>query len=507
MATEKQDINHLERAEDESPATSTRNVGEALDDDPVYSYAEQRKIIHRVDIRLITVAGIIYMNSLMDRSNLPNAGIAGMRVDLDMLENSRYSIIALVFFITYTFLQPPATLLTRKFGPRLFLSTICLAWGVVMVGFSFVTKWWELVPLRLVLGIFEAGYFPGVVYLISTWYSRYDMGKRYACFYALGLVASGCSGILAFGLQQLHGEGDLEGWRWIFLVFGLMTVAAAFLGYAFLVDFPDRAINKKYYGFINSDEIAFIIRRINKDRDDAGAEPWNFKKWLAAGKDWKIWTFAMLFFSLTTQAYSLAYFLPIILNGTLGFDIGMSQLLSAPPYGCAGIVMYALAWLGDRYRYRGPVIVFLACLGIIGTPILVQYIILKATVFLLTLFQRWAEAPGVRYFGIFLICCTANGGIPAVMAYQANNIRGQWKRAFASATLVGFGGIGGIAGSTIFRAEDAPNYDLGIIFCLCANVLMIVIVVVNSIIFRRQNKRADRGEIVLEGDPNFRYTL
>lgn len=118
--------------------------------------------------------------------------------------------------------------------------------------------------------------------------------------------------------------------------------------------------------------------------------------------------------------------------------------------------MYALAWLGDRYRYRGPVIVFLACLGIIGTPILVQYIILKATVFLLTLFQRWAEAPGVRYFGIFLICCTANGGIPAVMAYQANNIRGQWKRAFASATLVGFGGIGGIAGSTIFRAEDAP---------------------------------------------------
>lgn len=91
------------------------------------------------------------------------------------------------------------------------------------------------------------------------------------------------------------GEGGLEGWRWIFLVFGLLTVAAAFLGFAFLVDFPDRAINKKYYGFINSDEIAFIIRRINKDRDDAGAEPWDFMKWLAAGKDWKIWTFALLF--------------------------------------------------------------------------------------------------------------------------------------------------------------------------------------------------------------------
>lgn len=71
-----------------------------------------------------------------------------------------------------------------------------------MVGFSFVDEWWELIPLRLVLGLFEAAYFPGVIYLISTWYSRYDMHKRYAGFYGLGLVASGCSGILAFGVMQ-----------------------------------------------------------------------------------------------------------------------------------------------------------------------------------------------------------------------------------------------------------------------------------------------------------------
>lgn len=89
MTTDKEDVSHLERAKEESPATTTRNAGEALDDDSVYTYAQQRKIIHRVDLRLITVAGIIYMNSLMDRSNLPNAGIAGMRVDLEMV-NSRY---------------------------------------------------------------------------------------------------------------------------------------------------------------------------------------------------------------------------------------------------------------------------------------------------------------------------------------------------------------------------------------------------------------------------------
>lgn len=123
----------------------------------------------------------------------------------------------------------------------------------------------------------------------------------------------------------------------------------------------------------------------------------------------------------------------------MGFDVGMAQLLSAPPYGAAGIIMFACAWFGDRYRLRGPILFGLACLGIIGLPVL-----------------RWTTPPGVRYFGIFLICATANGGIPTVMAYQANNIRGQWKRAFASASLVGFGGLGGIAGSTVFRQQDSP---------------------------------------------------
>ncbi|GAB7361451.1 hypothetical protein MBLNU230_g1507t1 [Neophaeotheca triangularis] len=491
LSSTKEDIVHLEKsAAADTNYDKPQDVGESLDDDPVYSYKEQRKIIHRIDRRLITISGIIYMNSLMDRSNLPNANIAGMEDDLGLVGNNRYAILSLVFFITYTIFQPPATILTRTFGPRIFLSSICIAWGLVMVGFSFVDEWWELVPLRLVLGVFEAAYFPGVVYLISTWYARYDMQKRYAGFYALGLVASGFSGILAFGLQQLDGAGGLEGWRWIFLVFGLTTVAAGLAGYVFLVDFPDKALNKKYYGFVNKDEIAFILRRINKDRDDANMEPWNFKKWIGAGKDWKIWVFALQFFSLTCQAYSLAYFLPIILLYTLGFSVGESQLLTAPPYAFAGIVMIAAAWFGDKFHVRGPILATLSVTGIIGLALL-----------------GWTTQPGVRYFGIFLVCAACNGGIPTVMAYQANNIRGQWTRAFASATLVGFGGIGGIAGSTVFRNEDRPDYHFGLGWCIGCNILIITTVAINTFVFKRQNKRADRGEIVLAGDPNFRYTI
>ena len=112
-------------------------------------------------------------------------------------------------------------------------------------------------------------------------------------------------------LLQVHNEhatkiiqdglGGLEGWRWIFIVFGLMTVVAAVLGWMFLVDFPDAAIEKNHRKFLNRDEIAFVIRRIDKDRHDASREKWNFRKWLAAGKDWKIWMFALQFLSVSCR--------------------------------------------------------------------------------------------------------------------------------------------------------------------------------------------------------------
>ena len=93
------------------------------------------------------------------------------------------------------------------------------------------------------------------------------------------------------------------------------------------------------------------------------------------------------------------------------------------------------------------------------------------------------------------------------MAYQANNIRGQWKRAFCSATLIGFGGIGGIAGSLVFRRQDSPHFRPGVYAGIACNMLMLCIVAVNTIYFRRCNRLADQGKMIIEGDPNFRYTI
>ena len=113
---------------------------------------------------------------------------------------------------------------------------------------------------------------------------------------------------------------------------------------------------------------------------------------------------------------------------------------------------------------------------------------------------------GARYFGVFLGVTGCNANVPCILTFQANNIRGQWKRALASATLVGAGGIGGIIGSTVFRDQDSPTYIPGITTCLIANGMIIAITCLLELKFYYANKRAAQGGKVIEGLEGFRYT-
>jgi hypothetical protein len=121
--------------------------------------------------------------------------------------------------------------------------------------------------------------------------------------------------------------------------------------------------------------------------------------------------------------------------------------------------------------------------------------------------QGYSKNTAAQYFGVFLVTGGANANIPACMAYQANNIRGQWKRAFCSASLVGFGGIGGIAGSLVFRAQDAPLYRPGIYAAIACNVLIIIVVSILSVYFTICNRKQARGQKIIEGQEGFRYTI
>uniref|UniRef100_A0A0B7JV72 Major facilitator superfamily (MFS) profile domain-containing protein n=1 Tax=Bionectria ochroleuca TaxID=29856 RepID=A0A0B7JV72_BIOOC len=248
----------------------------------------------------------------------------------------------------------------------------------------------------------------------------------------------------------------------------------ACVGYFTIVDFPDRSVEKSW-NFLSEREYQWVIRKIAADRDDADIDKFDFKKWAASGLDPKVWGFALIFCFVTTTSYAVAYFLPIILRG-MGFSVAASQLLVAPPYVMACITMMIVSWF-----------VLLLFVGLV--------------------LMGFTMSIGSRYFGVFMVAAAANTNLPTIMAYQANNIRGQWKRAFCSATLVGFGGIGGIAGSLVFRTQDSPLYRPGIYATITCNSLVIIIVGLLSVHFRRCNKKADQGLLIIEGLEGFRYTI
>lgn len=515
MDYEKGGVAHLERTVSDDSVTSAV-VNDARID--ALTPEEQKKVIRRIDYRLVLTLGFMYMVSLMDRTNLGIAAVAGMSVDLKLSIGARYSIITCIFFISYVLLQPPATVVLRKVGPRVFLPTITILWGATMICFGFVKEWTQMLPLRIVLGIFEAGFFPGCAYLLSCWYPRYDLQKRNAVFYLIGSMSSAFSGILAYGFSQLAGHGHLgkdygqhygptkahphaasgimpgiAGWRWIFILQGLLTVVVGMIGAFTICDFPEEAANRvKSFAipFLSQREADFVVARIEKDRHDAIPEPFRLGHYLKQACDSKIWGFAWLFGLTTTSTYAIAYFLPIILEEGMGFSVRDAQCLIAPPYVVAAIWMYGCAWYGDKHHIRGPLIIVNGVMGVIGLALL-----------------GFTENVGVRYFGVFLATTAANANIPCILTFQANNIRGQWKRALASATLVGAGGIGGIVGSTVFRSQDKPSYRPGMYTTILANGLIIVITGLLMLKFHFANKRAARGGKVIEGLAGFRYTL
>ncbi|KAK6953109.1 hypothetical protein Daesc_005409 [Daldinia eschscholtzii] len=378
------EVNQIEGEKTQSP--------NLVDDD--VSEEEGKKIIWRVDRRLVTLVGVLYCISLMDRTNLSAAAIAGMNEELHLV-GERYSVVTLVFFITYIIFQPPSTVLIRKLGPRIYLPTITFAWGAVMIGFGFAPTYEVLMGLRLILGAFEAGYFPGCLH----------------------------------GIPDLRWAEDIQSFTFLVALPQLarvITCLLASLGYWLLVDFPES--KRKSWRFLNERQRAWVVRRVNADRGDVEAPKFRIGLFLKSGLDLRVWGYALIAFCSNTLTYSLAYFLPLILYTNLGFSRGASACLIAPPYAFSGFYMYFMGWLGDRYHLRGPIVVTNMVIALIGLPIL-----------------GWHPTNGVRYFGAFFVTAGANANIPASLAYQANNIRGQWKRAFCSALWVVFASIGGIA--------------------------------------------------------------
>ncbi|KEF61666.1 uncharacterized protein A1O9_03234 [Exophiala aquamarina CBS 119918] len=428
---------------------------------------------------------VVFGLSLLDRTNISAAYIAGMSTDLELTVGARYSISLLVFFIGYALFEIPSNLVIRRLGARWWLSFLIISWGCCVLGMGFVHNWVGLTVCRVLLGIFEAGLFPGAIFIIGSWYRQFETARRVSLFYMASLLASGFGPIFAYVLSLIRvGNGVYaQGWRWIFIIEGIVTVVAGMVSPWFLVEFPEKA------KWLNDRQKHIASARLVVDKKAREYVHPTLKESMKMLLDWKLIIYSLQYFVSASSVYSLAYFKPIILRQGLGFSYALSQILASPPYVFAIIMSLLMAWVSDKYRIRWPILCAQSITGIVGLLIIL-----------------YTKPPGVRYFGLYLAIFGTQANVPGTLAYGQSQTADVRKKGVVAAAMISVGAAGGITGSTIFRSQDAPQYLPGMWATIGMQMLYSITTCSFSMYLKRQNRLADEGKRpALEGVEGFRY--
>lgn len=205
---DKQDIStvqvqNYEEEYEEFKALSEKYQGDVL-----------RKLLRKIDCRLVPVFALLYLMSFLDRGNVGNAKVAGLTKTIPMTDK-QYNTALTLFFVFYIVFEIPSQMMLKKFRPKWYISCLTLSWGLVMSLTCLIQSYRGFMAARSLLGITESGLFPAAGYTLSMWYSRSEMASRVALFFCAASVAGALSGILAYGISFMDGLAGMEGWRWI----------------------------------------------------------------------------------------------------------------------------------------------------------------------------------------------------------------------------------------------------------------------------------------------------
>ena len=188
----------------------------------------ERKLVTKIDLRVIPVLSIMYLLAFLDRTNIANASIFGLVKDLN-LKGTQYNTALTIFFVPYIVFEIPSNIILKRLKPHVWLSACMFMFGVVTVCQGLVQNYGGLLATRALLGLAETGMFPGSFYLIGMWYRRSEAQKRYTFFFASTTLAGAFGGLLASAIGKMNGLRGYLGWRWIFILEGTLTAVVAII--------------------------------------------------------------------------------------------------------------------------------------------------------------------------------------------------------------------------------------------------------------------------------------
>ncbi|KAI5868143.1 MFS general substrate transporter [Durotheca rogersii] len=426
------------------PASSQNNA-------PVVSFTAQQEaqVVRKLDRHLMTLLFVLCMITFLDRGNIANAHIAGMDEDLGFDNEEQYQWLFNIFYIAYVIFEPTA-LLWKIVKPHHLSATIVFCWASFAIFQSCAHSWADLMALRFFLGILEACFVPGAIYLLSFFYLRHEIGFRCGIFASAAPLASTFAGALAYGIT--NGYTRVRGWRLLFVVEGLPAMAMSIAALYYLPDSAEDAV-----GTVGSARIgAFNPRDI-----------------LPAILDLKVWICAFMYFCGNVSYSSLPIFLPALLQD-MGFTSINAQGLSAPPSFAAFVSALVTTWIADRTKQRCLIIFAAAIVGATG------YIVL-ATV----------ESVAVRYFATFLASAGVFSTIPNILGLTLNNQGSDTRRGLSIVIINLVGQCGPFLGTNIFPAREGPRYINGMSLCAIAMLGLALLVMIQRSFLIWENGRLD----------------
>ncbi|KAL0074266.1 major facilitator superfamily domain-containing protein [Phycomyces blakesleeanus] len=304
----------------------------------------EKRLVRKLDRRLMLWAFFGYFANGLDRNNMPNAYTNGMDTELN-LASDKYNWAITMFFIGYIILQIPANAIITKVRPSIMLPGVVFVWGAIVCFMALVKNYQGLYGLRICLGFSEAAFYPGIVFLLGSWYSREELGTRTAVFVAGSQVSGAFSGLIsgaiASGLDGVHG---MRGWKWLFIIEGLLAVVIGFCGFFLLPDFPHNT------RFIVGEERDLAIERLERQGKktlSTGLNLTTFRNLLTTPY---VWLFLFTFICFQEGMGILQNF-PIILS-KLGYSSSFANYMMVPIWVWVAVVLVVQGWLSDRYGKR-----------------------------------------------------------------------------------------------------------------------------------------------------------
>jgi MFS transporter, ACS family, tartrate transporter len=300
----------------------------------------EKAVVRKLTLRLVPFLFLLYIVAYLDRINV---GFAALQMQRQLsLNDSVYGLGAGLFFAGYFCFQVPSNLALQKIGARRWIALLMAVWGIVSASMVFVSGPRSFYALRFLLGAAEAGFFPGVIFYLKSWFPARAWARTVARFMTAAPLSGVLGGPVSGALLGLHPNAGMAGWQWMFLIEGIPAILLGGVVWIYLIDNPSGA------PWLSEPERQWLLKTLGDDREQVVATTGAF----SALKMGRIWMLALVYFGLNTVSYGVSLWLPKMIKGLSGVSDLTVGFLSAIPYIAAALAMVAVGLHSDRSGER-----------------------------------------------------------------------------------------------------------------------------------------------------------